>query len=208
MKPSSFFLKALLLLIFPLFLACEDSGAQGQETNNEAHNNSTEKPEPKSQLPKAFKDFKVLELPIVLERPTIETVGDLVKKLGVAVVTQVNTDVKRNVFSSSEAVLVELRCTYAMDITKFEFTVLDKNANTVGEPIEIIYEGGRATMGNSWYSTSKITIENNTIVAETITRTTISNEATNPENPEYKTTSTTTKDVYEITPSSIIQKSN
>lgn len=207
MKQASTFLKALLLLIFPLFLACEHSGGQGQETNNKEHNNSTEKQQPNSQLPEAFKDFKVLELPIVLERPTFDNVGDLVKKLGVDIIRQGSEPTKRNIFITPDATIVELQCTssiYAGETLHIALTVLDKNAKKIGDITEILYMESYAGMNyHSKLTESKISIEKNVVNVETYEESTMPKPGTNLEDPELIEEKSNTKVQYQITPTGI-----
>lgn len=158
MKLSSIFLKALLLLIFPLFLACENVGGQGEETNNEEPNHSTEKPEPKNQLPEAFKDFKVLELPINIEKATSISDNDALEQVGLDF--QEETSPFRNIFITRENVFVGIKCYRDEFIASISFAVLDKTGNTLGEKIDVNYYSG----GNLGGFESKIEINNDFII--------------------------------------------
>lgn len=160
MKPCPIFLKTLLLLIFPLFLACDHSGGQGQDMNNKEHNNSTKEPEPNSQLPEAFKDFKVLELPINIEKATNTSDNDALEQVGIDF--QEETSPFRNIFITNKNVFVGIKCYRDEFIASISFAVLDKTGNTLGETIDVNYYSG----GNLGGFESKIEINNDFIIVK------------------------------------------
>jgi hypothetical protein len=154
-----------------------------------------------------FKDYKLLRLPILLEKPNdYEDLAAKIKKLDVAVYSQMNQDAKKNIFITEDNIVVELKCFNNLHSTDFEFRVLDKAAQSVGDALSVVYYGGHGAMYNTWQAASSIQIENNRIKVETSTEISSPVPGTDMENPELKEEKKVEKKVYKISPKGIFEE--
>ena len=192
--------KLMLMLLVLVFIACE---AATDKATTEKEPNSEEKTTDLA----VFKDYKLLKLPILLEKPNdYEDLAAKIKKLDVAVYSQMNQDAKKNIFITEDNIVVELKCFNNLHSTDFEFRVLDKAAQSVGDALSVVYYGGHGAMYNTWQAASSIQIENNRIKVETSTEISSPVPGTDMENPELKEEKKVEKKVYKISPKGIFEE--